>query len=169
MLIVFSGLPGVGKTTVAGQVARTLAAVFLRIDSIEQALRHTGVEVSSHGYDVACALALDNLRQGRTVVADCVNPVPLTRHAWHAVGRAAGVRTIDVEVVCSDPAEHRRRVEGRLADIPGHSLPTWEDVITREYVPWDSDQVLVDTSCFDSVSAAELITNAIRSRATLRP
>jgi predicted kinase len=169
VLIVFSGLPGAGKTTVAGQLARTLAAVYLRIDSIEQALRHRGVDVSSHGYDVAYALALDNLRHGRTVVADCVNPVPLTRHAWHAVGLAAGVRTIDVEVVCSDAAEHRRRVEGRLADIPGHKLPNWEEVVAREYEPWDSDQMRVDTACFDPASAAEFITDAIRARGTLRP
>ena len=35
MLTVLSGLPGVGKTTIARELARSLAAVYLRIDSIE--------------------------------------------------------------------------------------------------------------------------------------
>jgi tRNA uridine 5-carbamoylmethylation protein Kti12 len=39
MLIVLSGLPGVGKTTIARELASSLKAVYLRIDSIEQALR----------------------------------------------------------------------------------------------------------------------------------
>jgi predicted kinase len=37
MLVVLSGLPGVGKTTIAPELARSLPAVHLRIDSIEQA------------------------------------------------------------------------------------------------------------------------------------
>jgi predicted kinase len=42
MLIVLRGLPGVGKTAIARELARTLGAVHLRIDSIEQALRSAG-------------------------------------------------------------------------------------------------------------------------------
>jgi predicted kinase len=38
MLIIFGGLPGVGKTTLAKAVAREWEAVYLRVDTIEQAL-----------------------------------------------------------------------------------------------------------------------------------
>ena len=38
-LIVFSGLPGVGKTTLARALAQAQGALHLRIDSIEQAMR----------------------------------------------------------------------------------------------------------------------------------
>jgi predicted kinase len=79
MLIVLSGLPWLGKTTIARQVARSLAAVHLRIDSIEQALREGGLDVQGEGYAVAHAVAADNLRAGQRVVADCVNPWRLTR------------------------------------------------------------------------------------------
>ena len=83
-LIVLSGLPGVGKTTIARELARSLCAVHVRVDSIEQALRGAGQLVEAEGYAVAQAVAVDNLRIGSTVVADCVNPWPLTRNEWRA-------------------------------------------------------------------------------------
>lgn len=146
MLLIFGGLPGVGKTAVAAALARDLEAVHLRIDSIEQAMRNSGITVSGpEGYEVAYAIAEDNLRLGRTVVADSVNPIEVTRAAWRDVARRAGMRYIEIEVVCSDEAEHRRRVETRTADIAGHRLPTWQEVRGREYEPWEADNV-IDTA-----------------------
>src|SRR5687768_13643980 len=129
MLIVLSGLPGTGKTTIARKLATELAAVYLRIDSVEQSIRGAGRPVEGEGYSVAYAVAEDNLRLGRIVVADCVNPLPLTRSEWRAVADRSGVPALDVEIVCSDADEHRRRVETRAADISGHRLPTWQEVI----------------------------------------
>ena len=146
MLIVLSGLPGVGKTTIARALAAELHAVHVRIDSIEHALRSAGCNVDSEGYRVAYAIAEDNLRLGRTVVADCVNPWPATRREWNVVADRAAVRAISVEVLCSDVDEHRRRVESRVADIAGHRLPTWADVTERDYRPWDVDRLVVDTA-----------------------
>ena len=64
MLVVVSGLPGVGKTTVARALARATGAVHIRVDSIEQALRNAGHRVEAEGYAVAHAVAEDNLRLG---------------------------------------------------------------------------------------------------------
>jgi len=75
-------------------------------------------------------LARDQLANGVDVVAECVNPLKLTRDAW----RAIGPRVLEIELVCSEPGEHRARVEGRVADIAGLRLPTWQDVVEREYV-----------------------------------
>ena len=119
MLVVVSGLPGVGKTTISRELARRAGAVYLRIDSIEQALRAAGLRSEGEGYSVAYAVAEDNLDLGRTVIGDCVNPWPLTRIEWRSVADRAGVRVVDVEIVCSDADEHRRRVESRTADIAG--------------------------------------------------
>ena len=140
MLISFGGLPGTGKTTVARALARRLGAVHVRLDTIEQAMRSCDVlkaDVGPAGYAVAYGVAEDNLRIGRIVVADTVNPVQATRDAWLDVARRAGVRAVEVEVICSDAVEHRRRVETRTADIEGHQLPTWQAVVERHYESWD--------------------------------
>ena len=162
MLIVLSGLSGVGKTTIARALAVAIAAVHVRIDTIEQALRNTGMTVEAEGYCVAYAVSEDNLRLGRTVIADSVNPWLLTRDAWHAVGNRAGVRTVDVEIVCSDRAEHRRRVESRASDIAGHRVPTWREVLERDYHPWHSERLVIDTAHVDvSESVRQIVTASV--------
>lgn len=147
MLYIFGGLPGTGKTALSQQLAQELGAVYLRIDTIEHALRESGIAVNGpQGYVVAYRVAGDNLRLGLEVVADSVNPLRITRAAWRDVARRAGVPFVEIEVICSDPAEHRRRVESRRADIPGFTLPSWEAVANREYEPWDTQPVVVDTA-----------------------
>lgn len=121
-LIVFSGLPGSGKSTLARLLAQHLGAAYLRIDSIEAALLNTtGHRATVEGYAVAYALAADHLHLGMVVVADCVNPLEVTRDAWAAVAAEVGCPLLNIEVVRSDPAEHRRRVEARRADSATHA------------------------------------------------
>jgi predicted kinase len=150
VLVIFGGLPGVGKTTIARELARQIGATHVRIDSIEQALRDcTPVlppPLDEAGYRIGYAIARDNLRIGRTVVADSVNPLLITRDAWLKVGQDAEVDTIEIEVICSDSQEHRSRVETRLPDISGLRLPTWEEVISREYHPWNRKHLVIDTA-----------------------
>lgn len=167
MLVIFGGLPGTGKSTLARGLAARLDAVYLRIDTIEQALRGAaslGSDVGPEGYFVGYALAADNLALGRTVIADSVNPIPETRDAWRAIGEKAGVAVAEIEVMCSDPIEHRRRVETRIADIEGHRLPTWQAVLDRDYRPWTRDRVIVDTAGRDIEACVAALTEQMPPR-----
>src|SRR5262249_43954361 len=149
VLIVLGGLPGVGKTTIARELASAIGAVHIRIDSIEQAIRASSVapvQMDDMGYRVGYAIAADNLRLGRSVIADSVTPLPVTRDAWLAVAAAAGVPALEVEIVCLDRSVHRRRVELREVDVHGLTLPTWRDVVERDYRPWDRVTAVVDTA-----------------------
>jgi hypothetical protein len=47
------------------------------------------------------------------------------------VATLSGALLAEIVLTCSDAAEHRRRVEGRLADIAGHVVPDWASVIAR--------------------------------------
>lgn len=147
ILFVFSGLPGSGKSTLARALARRTRALYLRIDTIEQALRDLcAVDVQGEGYRLAYRVAADNLRLESSVVADSCNPIELTRSEWEAVARDAGASHVNIEVVCSDVEEHRGRVESRSSDVPGLRLPTWSEVRRREYHEWTSDRLVIDTA-----------------------
>ena len=167
VLIVMGGLPGTGKTTIARALARRIGAMHVRIDSIEQALRDAGgtLAVGDEGYRVAYAVAEDNLRLGHAVVADSVNPLVITREAWRSVALRSEARCIEVEVVCSDAAEHRRRVESRQGDIEGLKLPSWQDVIEREYEVWEQPHLVIDTAMMGVEEAAGVIEAALEGGA----
>jgi predicted kinase len=148
MLIVFGGLPGTGKTTIARELARQVHGLYLRIDTIEQGVRESGLvkqEMNEVGYLVAYAVAEENLCLGRIVIADSVNPLQLTRDAWVDVAKRADAQCAEVEIVCSDQGTHRRRLETRSADIQGLKL-SWQEVLDREYNAWNRKHIVIDTA-----------------------
>ncbi|WP_417663336.1 AAA family ATPase [Pseudomonas sp.] len=164
MLIVFSGLPGTGKTTIASELARQTGAVYLRIDAIEQTLRNSAVlarDVGRSGYEVANALALGNLQIGNSVIVDCVNPVAESRNAWSQTAASAGVELVNIEVRCSDLTEHQRRVETRSSDIAGLNPPTWQSVVNHDYQAWDNAPLTIDTARMTQAQAVTMIISTI--------
>lgn len=103
---------------------------------------------------MANALAEANLLLGHSIVADCVNPVRDSREGWSKVAARVSAKLVNIHLVCSNVAEHRRRVEERLADIPDHILPTWEAIVQHEFETRDDDHLLLDTT---TMSPAELV------------
>lgn len=138
LLVVFAGLPGSGKSVLSRGTADALGATYLRIDSIEAAVSATLTPFTDNpvGYVIAEQVAADQLAAGRDVVADAVNSVAAARAGWVALAARTGAELRFVEVLCSDPAEHRRRVETRGPEMPGHHVPAWEEVRRRRYEPW---------------------------------
>lgn len=163
-LIVFGGLPGTGKTTISRKLAMRLKATYLRVDAIEQALRQGGLTVGATGYAIANAIAVENLKLRRTIVADCVNPVLASRVGWRQTAAVTSARIIEFELVCSDPALHQRRAEDRVADIWGHELPSWEEIVNRNYEPWDGEHLVLDTAGASLDHLVEQVEKFVRGR-----
>jgi predicted kinase len=165
MLIILSGLPGTGKTTIARELAQMLKAVHVRIDSIEQAVKNSGLAMgpmSDAGYRVGYAIADDNLRAGLTVITDSVNPMQITRDQWITVARNTQQKVVEVEIKCSDSVEHQRRVETRIADIAGHCLPTWHEISAVDYHPWSREHLIIDTAKQPLMQAVSLIVSEVQ-------
>ena len=148
MLFVFGGLPASGKSVLSLHLAKNINAVHIRVDSIEQHLKtHAQLDpVGVAGYVSAYAVAMDNLRLGRTVIADSVNPIQVTRNAWRQVAADAGSSICEIEVICSDLAEHEQRYSSRSSDIEGLKFGPWKEVLNREYENWETRDILIDTA-----------------------
>jgi predicted kinase len=148
VLVVVGGLPATGKSTIADHLARLVGAPYLRVDRIEQAIvAYSLLEhpIGAAGYAVAYALASEQLKVGLDVIVECVNPIALTRDSWVATATDANAAILEVEVICSDPDEHRRRVLTRATDVAGLVKPTWEDLLHREYEPWSRPHLVLDS------------------------
>ena len=147
-LYIFSGLPASGQSTLAKLLAEQLNSVYLRIDSIEQTLRDTcDIEsIYDQGYKVAYSIARDNLINMVSVVADSVNSLNITREEWESVAKKAHCQFINIEITCSNQAEHKERVEKRYCDVANLKLPTWQDVEERSYDDWTSERIIIDTA-----------------------
>ncbi|WP_299040964.1 AAA family ATPase [uncultured Tateyamaria sp.] len=149
ILVALSGLPGVGKTTLAKALAAQVKAVHLRVDSVETALKNSVLRIDPSedaGYLAIASVAVDNLLLGFDVIADTVNPIEITRNLWARTAASGSAHLLNVEVVCSDRAIHRYRVEARESDIQGLVMPDWQKVANRKFDPWKVDRLIVDTS-----------------------
>lgn len=149
LLIVFSGLPGVGKSTLAREIALRRNAVWLRVDTAEAAMLKAGLvrsdETGLAAYDIVRDVAAVQLGLGRNVIVDAVNGVEEAREMWRSLAKECGATSFVVEVICSNREEHRRRVKSRGAPTPPLPAPTWEQVRTREYLPWTEPILTVDS------------------------
>ena len=119
----------------------------MRIDTIEQGLRDLcDFKVEGEGYRLSYRIAADNLRLGNCVLADSCNPIILTRREWQDVANSNNSSYTNIEVICSDTEEHKKRIKEKECDIPSMVLPSWKDVKERVYDSWGENRILIDTA-----------------------
>lgn len=151
MLVVLAGLPGSGKSAVAEDLAQALSCAVLSVDPAEAAMWRAGVSRSEPtglaAYVVVEALAAEQIALGQDVIVDAVNAVEAARAQWRDLAARTGAGLRFIEVRCSDPGVHRRRLEARQRDIAGFYEPSWADVEqrSREFAPWTDDRLTLDS------------------------
>jgi predicted kinase len=151
VLVVVAGLPGAGKSALANDLGRVLVVAVLSVDPVEAAMWRAGVAhdqpTGLAAYLVVEALAAEQLSLGHDVIVDAVNDVEPARDQWRQLARRAATQLCFVEVRCSDPHEHRRRLESRHRDIEGFPEPTWGAVEARRagFDAWPDDRLTLDS------------------------
>jgi predicted kinase len=150
-LILVSGLPGSGKSTVADGLSRSLSIPVFSIDPIEAAMWRNGIARDQTGvaaYEVAAALADEQLRLGHSVIVDAVNPIEAPRAGWRSLAAKYHADLKIIECICANEAVHRRRIEARIRNIEGMPEIPWSRVEQRraEYEPWSDERLTLDTS-----------------------
>lgn len=81
-LVVVSGLPGKGKTTLARGVLGGLKAAYLRVDVVGTPVVLAGIEVGPLGCEIVPDVARPNHALGVDVFVNLVNPLPVTGRMW---------------------------------------------------------------------------------------
>jgi predicted kinase len=153
VLVVMSGLPGAGKSTLAEALARATGLPIFSVDPIEAAMLRAGLQPSFEtgyaAYLVAQALADARLLLGQGAIVDAANAEEPGKDIWRALGAKHGVPLRIVECVCTDLALHRARLEGRQRGLASSFRePSWADVEHRRlaYTAWSEPVLSIDTA-----------------------
>ncbi len=153
-LIIFAGLPGTGKSSLAEAAGRALGIPVFAKDWLEGVLVRCqlqpktadGPSLGFASYELLTTLAERQLRLGQSVILDSVAGTQTIRAQWQdlAVRHSAVWRVI--ECICSDEPAHRARLNGRVRGIPGWHELTWADVesVAANYAPWHEPRLVMD-------------------------
>jgi predicted kinase len=151
MLVVMSGLPGVGKSTLADELGRRLPACVVSVDPVEDAMLRAGLpqsfETGVAAYEVCGTIATRQLTLGLNVIADAANHLEIARDTWRRAASSAATTLRVVHVICSDERTHRRRLAHRERGLSHYPEPTWSDIERRqlETEPWSEEHLIVDS------------------------
>jgi predicted kinase len=157
-LVLVTGLPGTGKSTLADVAATELGAPMLGHDWAMSGLRpypevqevldamgprgHRGV-----GWSILWALGRSHLRRGLPVVLDGVARPPEVART-RAMAEEEGVPSLVVLTACADAELHRVRIEGRTRGIPNWYELEWDHVerARGEWVPLEDVDLVLDAA-----------------------
>ncbi|MFD8562979.1 AAA family ATPase [Streptosporangium canum] len=151
LLIVFSGVPGSGKSAVAERVGAALGIAVFAMDWLLGALTPFGIrhrhDLTDLGNELLTTLAYRELAAQRSAILDTTSEDPAARDRWTSLAAAAAATFIPVVCICTDEALHRQRVEHRTRAIPGWAdAGEWANTRARlaAFPPWPG-AVLIDT------------------------
>ena len=151
-LIVMSGLPGTGKSTIAERLAQRLRIPVLSVDPIESAMLKAGItqsfETGLAAYLVAAVLASEQLKLGISIIIDAVNAEEEGKDVWRGLADRYGLTLTILEVIVSDQVLHRRRLEARVRNLHGFGEVTWERVEARRasWTEWKESTLRLDAA-----------------------
>jgi predicted kinase len=148
-LILFSGMPGSGKTTLARMVARKMGIPAFAKDRMQRVLRdHNLAEASSgDGYFIILDMADEQLSLGLSVILDATFPLDHFRMVASETAARHRARFCAFYCYCSDDRVWRERMNQRVQYVPGWKPVGWGDVLRmREYYqPWNDNAMFVDS------------------------
>ena len=152
-LVIFSGLPGTGKSTLANRLAHELKWPLLRIDDVVGYVPdNAGVEFWDSCVEVLLTLAEAQLELGLSVIVDSVF-MNTDRHHAQALAQKHQAHFRPIYTFLSDDAIWEARVAARFIELNHPDVATWAQVQRQRghFRTWEPDTALFA----DAVNSAE--------------
>ncbi len=153
-LIVLSGLPCTGKSSVADALGHQLGIPVFSRDWLSATLRRSGLSKNHSeqllgytAYEILTTLAQRQLSLGQSAILDSVVGMESTRRSWRNLAAAYRAKWAVIECICSDEHLHRTRLASRRHSIPGRIPMEWFEIerVKIHFEPWQDERLILDT------------------------
>jgi predicted kinase len=152
-LIIFSGLPGTGKSTLAEAVGRAFRIPVFAKDWLEATLIRSELIASNQnkppgyaGYQLLTTLAERKFMLGQSAILDSVAGTKSIQDTWRQLAGQYGADCRVIECICSDESLHCSRLKERKRNIPGWHELEWSEVerVSQYYSAWEGEHLVLD-------------------------
>lgn len=149
-LIVMSGLPGTGKSTLATVISKATHLPLISPDVIKESLIKDGklsdYRDGSLTWQVATREAEKQLRQGSSIIIDAINAEAAAKETWITLASRLHAQIIVIECYVSDSVIHKSRIKNRKKNLIGIPEVDWDWVENRRlaYTHWNIPVLRID-------------------------
>lgn len=145
-IVLFAGLPGTGKSTLAYRLAQDKGWCLLSKDQINRSLERENIDNGRAGYEVLIDLAELNVKNSVSVILDASFGFENLRQKVQEMAKIYQANFFGIECISTDEEVLKKRFDNRQEMVSGWKPADWieHNRVKGYWQRWDNDRLTLD-------------------------
>ncbi len=146
-IVIFSGPPGVGKSTLSYRLAQQTGWALITKDAIDRGLERIDTLNGKAGYEVFFELSKLNLQNNVSIILDAVFTTESLREQISGIASKTHAEIYFIVCKCSEEKVWEERIKSRSEMVEGWTPADWQEVqkVKGIYEEWSYPHLLLDS------------------------